>query len=90
MRKSEVVMQKLNKAEVLLMRAASLVEQVLQMDENGDGASGGKFMNQVEEMVDLLNDLGYEVAMPMECEEEAREEEIEALEARLAELRRQG
>lgn len=89
MRKSEVVMQKLNQAEVHLMRAVSLVEQVLQMDEDGNGSSGGEFMAQADGLVDLLNELGYEIAMPMQTEEEARDEEIERLEARLAQLRAQ-
>jgi hypothetical protein len=89
MYKSELVMNKLNQAETLLQRVVSLVEQVAQLDENGDGCSVGKFMTAADEMANLLDELGYEIAMPMQVEEDEREEEIATLEARLAELRAQ-
>jgi hypothetical protein len=87
MRKSELVMNRLNRAETLICQAISEVEKVLQMDESGDGESGGKFMMGAESLIDLINELGYEIAMPMQVEEEDREEEIAVLERRLAVLR---
>ena len=89
MRKSDIVMNKLNQAESLLQRVVSLVDQVIQMDESGDGISGGKFMATADELLDLIQELGYEIAMPMQVEEDERDEEIERLEARLAELKAQ-
>lgn len=89
MRKSEVVMDKLNRAQMLLERVATLVDQVIEMDESGDGTSAGAFMTTFDKMVDLIENLSYEIAMPLQMEEDARDEEIERLEARLAELRQQ-
>lgn len=89
MTKSEILTAKLSKAAELLERAKRCVEYVLENDEAGDGVSGGKFMTLADELIDLTEELGYEIVMPMQAEEEEREEEIAALEARLAELRRQ-
>jgi hypothetical protein len=46
-------------------------------------------MTTADELADLISELGYEIAMPMQVEEDEREEEIATLEARLAELRAQ-
>lgn len=89
MTKSEILMAKLAKAAELVERAKRCVEFVLQNDEAGDGESGGKFMTLADKLIDLTDDLGYEIVMPMQVEEDEREEEIASLEARLAELRRQ-
>lgn len=89
MRKSELLSQKLNKAEQLIERAKRCVEYVLANDVNGDGCSGGRFMTLADELIDCTNEIGYEVVMPLEMQEDDREAEIAVLEARLAELRRE-
>lgn len=89
MTKSEILGRKLNKAIDLIESAKLLVEEVAAADENGDGESVGLFMSQADDLVDLVSEVGYEILMPMQMEEEevARQAEIRALEARLAELR---
>lgn len=89
MRKSEVVTMKLSQAEAAIERAIKLVQEVSQLDENGDGSSIGDFMSVANIALDEIAEIGYEVAMPMQMDEEAREQEIASLEARLAQLRAQ-
>ena len=89
---SEKLTMKLNKAEVLIEQARSLVLQVIDEDEIGDGASGGSVDLKFDEMVDFISDIGYEVIMPIQFQEEEAERlaEIRALESRLAELKAGG
>lgn len=89
MRKSEVVSQKLNQAEQLIERAIRLVNEVSLMDESGDGNSVGDFMTVANAAIEEINEIAYEIAMPLQMEEDARDEEIARLEARIAGLRRQ-
>ena len=70
MMKSEILMNRLNRAEVLIEQARRLVESVIDEDESGDGCSAGKFMKTCDDLVDLVNDLGYEIVMPLEMEEQ--------------------
>jgi hypothetical protein len=70
MMKSEILMNRLNRAEVLIEEARRLVESVIDEDENGDGFSAGKFMKTCDDLVDLVNELGYEIVMPLEMEEQ--------------------
>lgn len=69
MRKSEILGNKLNKAEYYLEIVKSLVNQVIDSDENGDGISAGLFNKTVDDLSDLISDLGYEIIMPLEMEE---------------------
>lgn len=70
MTKSEFLSNKLNKAEYYIEMARRLVEQVINEDENGDGISAGVFHKTCDDLVDLIGDLGYEIIMPMEMEEQ--------------------
>jgi hypothetical protein len=89
MKKSAELSSKLSQAEALIERAKSLVEQVLVQDTDRNGDSGLLFMDAADSALDLINDLGYEIIMPIEMEEEEAERlaEIARLEARLEELR---
>ncbi len=69
MQKSEILMNRLNRAEVLIEQARRLVESVIDADESGDGCSAGKFMKTCDDLVDLIGDLGFEICMPMQAEE---------------------
>ena len=69
MTKSELLGNKLNRAEYLIEQARNLVNQVIDADENGDGISAGAFNKTADDLLDLIGDLGYEILMPMEMEE---------------------
>ena len=86
---SEKLTVKLNKAEVLIEQARTLVLQVIAEDEIGDGRLGSEIDPKFDEMIDFISDVGYEVIMPIQMEEEENERlaEISALEARLKELK---
>lgn len=88
MLKSERLNVKLNKAEILIEQARALVLQVLDEDENGEGCTGCRVDKVFDDLVDFIGDVGYEVLMPMQLEEEEAERlaEISVLKARLAEL----
>ena len=70
MRKSELLSNKLHKAEYYLEIAKRLVNEVIDLDESGDGISAGLFNNSIERTLELIDDLGYEIIMPIEMEEE--------------------
>ena len=69
MRKSQILSDKLHRAEYYLELAKNLVNQVIDSDENGDGISAGLFNNSIERTLELIDDLGYEIIMPLEMEE---------------------
>jgi hypothetical protein len=70
MTKSEKLSSKLRQAEVYLELAKKLVNQVIDLDENGNGISAGLFNNNIDKTLELIDDLGYEIIMPIEMEEE--------------------
>ena len=70
MTKSEILGNKLRKAEYYLELAKNLVNQVIDSDENGDGISAGLFNNSIDRTLELVDDLGYEIIIPLEMEEE--------------------
>lgn len=70
MRKSQVLSNKLNLAESYIERARRLINQVVEADENGEGNSAFSLDNKLDEVIDLIGDLGYEIIMPLEMEEE--------------------
>jgi hypothetical protein len=69
MTKSKILSDKLHRAEYYLELAKKLVNQVIDSDENGDGISAGLFNNSIERTLELIDDLGYEIIMPLEMEE---------------------
>lgn len=69
MSKSVILSDKLNKAEYYIELARKLINQVVDADENGDGISAGLLDKKLDEVVDLIDDLGYEIIMPLEMEE---------------------
>lgn len=69
MTKAELLTNKLNKAEYYIEMARRLVNQVIDLDENGDGVSAGAFNKTADDLIDLIGDLGYEIIMPLEMEE---------------------
>ena len=70
MTNSEILSRKLNRAGVLIEQARQLVQFVIDADEAGDGVSAGKFDKTCDDLLDLIDDLGYEIIMPMEMAEE--------------------
>lgn len=89
MRKSELIQVKLTQAEQAIERAIRLVNEVSLMDETGDGNSVGDFMTVANAAIEEINEIGYEICMPLQMEEDARDEEIARLEQRLADLKSQ-
>ena len=89
MTKSETLMSQLNQAESLIVRATQLVQKVVDADQVGDGVSAGAFFATAEELLGLIDSLGYEIVMPLQVEEDEREIEIADLEERLALLKSQ-
>lgn len=89
MTKSETLMSQLNQAESLIQRATQLVQKVVDADQVGDGDSAGAFFATAEELLGLIDSLGYEIVMPLQVEEDEREIEIADLEERLALLKSQ-
>ena len=67
--KSEILSRKLRKAEIYLEMARNLVNEVVLADENGDGVSAPIFDKTIDSAVDLIDDLAYEICMPLEMEE---------------------
>lgn len=78
---SEKLTMKLNEAEDLIEQARMLVLQVIDKDDTG--TANLKF----DEIVDFISDIGYDVIMAADHQEEERLAEIRALESRLAELK---
>ena len=89
MTKSETLMAHLNQAQTLVERATLLVQKVVDADQVGDGVSAGPFFDTAKKLLDLIDELGYEIVMPLQVEEDEREIEIADLEERLAELKAQ-
>ena len=73
MNKSEILSRKLRQAEVYLEKARNLVNEVIDADENGDGVSAPIFDKAIDTAVDLIDDLAYEICMPLEMEENGEE-----------------
>lgn len=86
---SEKLTIKLNKAESLVEQARNLVLQVFNEDEIGEGFSAPLVDSKFDDIIDFIGDVGYEVIMPIQFQEEENErlEEIKVLEKRLAELK---
>ena len=86
---SETLMMKLNEAVDLVERARTLVLQIIDEDETGDGAQVDlKF----DEISDFIWDIGYDCILVAQQQEKEAEEaerlaEIRVLESRLAELK---
>ena len=72
MRKSELLSKKLRQAEVYLEMARNLVNEVVLADEFGDGVSAPIFDKTVNSAVDLIDELAYEICMPLEMEEDEK------------------
>jgi hypothetical protein len=70
MTKSKLLSDKLHRAEYYLELAKKLVNQVIDSDENGDGVSAGLFNNSIDKTLELIDDLGYEIIMPIEMAED--------------------
>lgn len=70
MKKSIIMSDKLNRAEYHIEMARKLINQVVEADENGDGTSAPILDKKLDDVIDLIGDLGYEIIMPMEMEEE--------------------
>lgn len=68
--KSELLSKKLRKAEIYLEMARNLVNEVVKADEFGDGISAPLFDKSIDVSVDLINDLAYEICMPLEMMED--------------------
>ena len=83
MRKSEKIGCQFERALDLLNEA----ECVLQGIKEIPSADMEKLNFRFVELVGTVEELTYEICMPMEMEEEEREEEIRVLERRLAELK---
>lgn len=69
MNKSELLSRKLRKAEVYLEMARNIVNEVVKADEFGDGISAPLFDKSIDSAVDLIDDLAYEICMPLEMME---------------------
>jgi hypothetical protein len=69
MNKSEALSRKLRQAEVYLEMARNLVNEVVKADEFGDGISAPLFDKAIDNSVDLIDDLAYEICMPLEMME---------------------
>lgn len=67
--KSEILSKKLRKAEIYLEMARNLVNEVVLADEFGDGISAPIFDKTIDTAVDLIDDLAYEICMPLEMME---------------------
>lgn len=72
MRKSEILSKKLRQAEVYLEMARNLVNEVVLADEFGDGVSAPIFDQTVNSAVDLIDELAYEICMPLEMMEDEK------------------
>lgn len=72
MRKSELLSKKLRQAEVYLEMARNLVNEVVLADEFGDGVSAPLFAESLDKCVDLVDELAYEICMPLEMEEDEK------------------
>ena len=73
MNKSQLLSNKLNLAESYIEKARRLINQVVEADENGDGISAPILDKTLDDVIDLIGDLGYEIIMPLEMEEEETE-----------------
>lgn len=72
MTKSKILSDKLHRAEYYLELAKKLVNEVIDADENGDGSSAGLFNNSINRTSELIDDLGYEIIMPIEMAEDEK------------------
>jgi hypothetical protein len=72
MRKSELLSKKLRQAEVYLEMARNLVNEVVKADEFGDGVSAPLFDQNLDKCVDLIDELAYEICMPLEMMEDEK------------------
>lgn len=72
MRKSDILGNKLRQAEVYLEMARNLVNEVVLADEFGDGVSAPIFDETLNKCVDLIDELAFEICMPLEMEEDEK------------------
>ena len=83
--KSEKISQQFTMALNHLDVAESILHKISEMEMGDHETLNVKFV----QLVDLVEDLQYQICMPLEMEENERDEEIRVLERRLAELRAQ-
>lgn len=83
--KSEKISQQFTMALNHLDLAESILHKIGEMEMGDHETLNVKFV----QLVDLVEDLQYQICMPMEMAEQERDEEIRVLERRLAELRAQ-
>ena len=83
--KSEKISQQFTMALNHLDLAESILHKITEMEMAEHETLNVKFV----QLVDLVEDLQYQICMPMEMAENERDEEIRVLERRLAELRAQ-
>lgn len=83
MTKSEKLGSKFEQVLDLLNEAECIIQGI----EEIPSAYGEKLNFRFVELTGLVEEITYEICMPLEMEEEAREEEIRVLERRLAELK---
>jgi hypothetical protein len=85
MTKSERISEQFTMALNHLDMAESILHKITEMEMGDHETLNVKFV----QLVDLVEDLQYQICMPMEMAEEERAEEIRVLERRLAELKAQ-
>ena len=83
--KSEKISQQFTMALNHLDLAESILHKITEMEMAEHETLNVKFV----QLTDLIEDLQYQICMPMEMAENERDEEIRVLERRLAELRAQ-
>lgn len=93
MKRSEIMEKKLNRAEVLIEEARELVLEVMKCDEDCFAKSQNLINEEFDKLADLVGEVGYEVVMPMEMQENEEDlvrdlNELARLEERRAELRK--
>ena len=74
--KFEAVLNNLNEAEIIFQSIKEI-----------NPAESEQFNFKFCELIGMVEEAQYEICMPLEMEEEEREEEIRVLERRLAELK---
>jgi hypothetical protein len=88
MKKSDLLLQKIQKAQYLLEQVDSLQQEIFSAVETEGSTQCFEIHMAIEDLISSLDDVAYEVVSPIQMEEEQEEKKAEllALKKRVAEL----
>lgn len=88
MKKSELLLQKIQKAQYLLEQVDSIQQEIFSATETAGSTQCFETHMAIQDLISTFDDIAYEVVSPIQMDEEMEEKKLEllALKARVAAL----